>query len=119
MQVNHVPQVKERILVMNGQCLIQQEQDGKWVTRKVEKAKTKPGLYNIYLSKPAEQKKIHEGLVVRIDDRYVYQQVQHGYVKHELSSFAQVPAAGSQVSILLEHGKTQVSSLKEQLQQTI
>ena len=41
--------MKQRLLVMNGQKLVQSEQGGQWVTSKVEKAGAiKPGLYCVF-----------------------------------------------------------------------
>jgi hypothetical protein len=39
--------MKQRLLVMNGQCTMQQEDQGQWRNVKVEKARgVKPGIYN-------------------------------------------------------------------------
>ena len=50
--------ITQRLLVMNGQRLLQSEQGGQWNTDKVEKAGTiKPGIYNIHLSAQADKAK--------------------------------------------------------------
>ena len=39
--------MKQRLLVMNGQKILQHEQEGRWQNDKVEKAGlVKPGIYN-------------------------------------------------------------------------
>jgi hypothetical protein len=41
--------MKQRLLVMNGQKIVQHEQEGRWLNDKVEKAGlVKPGIYNLY-----------------------------------------------------------------------
>jgi hypothetical protein len=47
--------MKQRLLVMNGQKLLQSEHAGQWQVDKVEKAGViRPGIYNIYLATPAD-----------------------------------------------------------------
>ncbi len=68
--------MKQRLLVMNGQKLLQSEQGGQWATTKVEKAGAiKPGIYNIHLAMPADKVKSHDGLVLHLDKEHLYQQV--------------------------------------------
>jgi hypothetical protein len=51
-------QMKIRLIVMNGQRIIQREEQGKWHNHRVEKAGAlKPGIYNVYLATPAEKHK--------------------------------------------------------------
>ena len=68
--------MKQRLLVMNGQRLVQSEQGGQWNTDKVEKAGTiKPGIYNIHLSAQADKAKTQDGVIVYADQDHIYQQV--------------------------------------------
>ena len=47
--------MKERLLVMNGQRIVQAEKDGAWTNQKVDKAGAlKPGIYNLYTAQAAE-----------------------------------------------------------------
>ena len=108
--------VKQRLLVMNGQRLVQNEQAGEWQTDKVEKAGTlKPGIYNIHLAGQADKTKSHDGVIVHADKEHVYQQTGKNFVKHDRSSFDKIPDIGGNSSITYaEGGKAQVapSSIK-------
>jgi len=107
--------MKQRLLVMNGQKLVQSEQAGQWATDKVEKAGLlKPGIYNIHLSTPADKSRAHEGVVLHADKTHVYQQVGKHYVRHERESFAKLPEIGSNSSIKYDGDKAQAlpSTLK-------
>jgi hypothetical protein len=95
--------MKTRLIVMNGQRIIQREEQGKWQNHQVEKAGAiKPGIYNIYLATPAEKRKTYEGVIVHADDDAVYQQVGRGFVKHARNDLDSVPAIGGTYRI--EHG---------------
>lgn len=51
--------MKERLLVMNGQRIVQAEKDGAWTNQKVDKAGAlKPGIYNLYTAQAADKKSI-------------------------------------------------------------
>jgi predicted ABC-type ATPase len=92
--------MKQRLLVMNGQRLLQKEKEGQWVVEKVDKAGTiKPGVYNIYLAAQADKANTYDGVVMHSDKDYVYQRVDKGYIKHDRSSFDKTPGNGSAVSI--------------------
>ena len=68
--------MKQRVLVMNGQRLLQNEQGGQWATSKVDKAGAiKPGIYDIYLAGNADKAKTYAGVIVHADGASVYQQV--------------------------------------------
>lgn len=87
--------MKQRLLVMNGQKLVQSEQEGQWVTIKVEKAgPIKPGIYNIYLSMQADKTKSHDGVIVHTDKEHVYQQVGKTFVAHDQGNFSKAPEVG-------------------------
>ena len=103
--------MKQRLLVMNGQRLVQNEQGGQWNTDKVEKAGTvKPGIYNIHLSIQADKTKIHDGIIVYSDKSHVYQQVGKQFIKHDRSDFDKVPDVGNNSSIKYDSGKAIVST---------
>jgi cell filamentation protein len=103
--------MKQRLLVMNGQRLVQSEQGGQWNTDKVEKAGTvKPGIYNIHLSTQADKAKTHDGVIVHADKDHVYQQVGKNFVKHDRSDFDKVPDIGNNSSIKYDGGKATVSA---------
>ncbi|MBI3407691.1 MAG: conjugal transfer protein TraO [Planctomycetes bacterium] len=107
--------MKQRLLVMNGQRLVQSEQGGQWNTDKVEKAgSVKPGIYNIYLSSQADKAKAHDGLIVHADKDHVYQQVGKNFVMHNRADFDKLPEIGANSSVKYDSGKAVVtpSSIK-------
>ena len=107
--------MKQRLLVMNGQRLVQSESGGQWNTDKVEKAgAVKPGIYNIYLSTEADKTKGYDGPLIFADKACVYQQVGKSFIKHALSAFDKVPDIGSNSHVKYENGKAVVtpSSIK-------
>jgi hypothetical protein len=107
--------MKQRLLVMNGQKLVQSEQGAQWATNKVEKAgPIKPGIYNIHLSTRADKTKNHDGVILHADKEHVYQQVGKIFIKHDLVNFSKVPEVGSNSSIKYDGDKAVVapSSIK-------
>lgn len=101
--------MKQRLLVMNGQRLVQSEQEGQWNTDKVEKAGLiKPGIYNIHLSAQADKTKTEEGVILYVDQANVYQQVGKYFVKHDKEDFDKVPEIGSISSIKYDGDKALV-----------
>lgn len=102
--------VKQRLLVMNGQCIVQSEEGGRWKDSKVGKASgIKPGVYNIYLAEKADKAKNHEGMILYADGDSLYQQIDKKYVKHALSDFDKVPEVGVTKAIKYEQGRAVVS----------
>ena len=93
--------MKQRLLVMNGQCSMQQEDQGQWRNVKVEKARgVKPGIYNIYTANKADKTKEHAGVILYADKTTVYQQVGKGqYITHDRADFAKLPETGETKSI--------------------
>jgi hypothetical protein len=93
--------VKQRLLIMNGQCAMQQEDQGQWRNVKVEKARgVKPGIYNIYTANQADKSKAYSGVILYADKTTVYQQVGKGqYVTHDQTDFAKPQEAGETKSI--------------------
>ncbi len=102
--------MKQRLLVMNGQKIVQHEQEGRWQNDKVEKADlVKPGIYNLYLASQADKTKTHHGLILHVDRDNVFQQVGKNVVKHDRVDFVKAPAIGSQSRITYDQGKAMVS----------
>lgn len=100
---------KERILIMNGQRLLQQEQGGEWATQKVSKAgRLKPGIYNAYLAKDADPTLQHKGIVFHADGTYVYQKTEQNIVRHPFQAFDSIPEYGKPISISYGQGKALV-----------
>ncbi len=107
--------MKQRLLVMNGQKLLQNEQGGQWGTSKVDKAAgIKPGIYDIHLAAAADKARSYNGVILHTDGAHVYQQVGKIFIKHDLKDFAKVPEVGSNSSIKYDSDRAQVaeSSMK-------
>jgi KfrB protein len=103
--------MKQRVLVMNGQRLVQNENAGQWETDKVDKAGAiKPGIYNIHLATDADQAKAYEGVVIHADKASVYQQVGKAFIRHDRTLFDKVPVIGSNTSIEYEGNKAIVAA---------
>ena len=106
--------MKQRLLVMNGQKLVQDEKaPGKWETVNVEKAGAlKPAIYNIYLSQQADKTAAHSGVILHADKESIYQQSGRDFVQHKRSDFDKVPEIGSAKTITysLESGRAQVDT---------
>ncbi|MBD1524615.1 conjugal transfer protein TraO [Xanthomonas citri pv. citri] len=110
--------MKRRVLVMNGQRIVQNEQaPGTWHTEHVDKAGLlKPGIYNIYAATAADKSKAHEGAIVHADKDAIYQQIGRQFVKHERANFDKVPEIGSAKSITYDKaGHAQVAAASEKL----
>lgn len=102
--------MKQRLLVMNGQLLVQSEQHGAWSTDKVEKAGgVPPGIYNIYLAVNADKAKSHDGTILYVDNSCFYQQVGKSYVKHVRADFTKLPEIGSNAKVAYDEGKLTIS----------
>ena len=98
--------MKQRLLVMNGQKIVQHEQEGRWLNDKVEKAGlVKPGIYNLYLANPADKTKTLDGVILHADKDNVFQQVCKTVVKHDQADFVKAPSIGSHSSITYDQGK--------------
>lgn len=92
--------MKQRLLVMNGQRIVQVEQQGAWTNQKVDKAgELKPGIYNLFMAKNADKNQQHAGVIVHTDNSNVYQQIGKNFVMHSRSDFDKVPDVGSAKSI--------------------
>ncbi len=109
--------MKQRILVMNGQRIVQSDQGaGAWTNEKVEKAGAlKPGMYNLYMAQPADKAGSHDGVIVHTDPQRVYQQTGKRFVMHARDDFDSVPAIGTKKSITYDaQGKAQVAAMTAQ-----
>ena len=112
--------MKQRLLVMNGQRIVQSEQGGQWKTDKVEKANAvKPGIYHIHLATQADKSKSHDGVILHIDRESVYQQVGKNFIAHALGDFMKVPDVGANASVKYEAGKAVVSKAAVKLSRGI
>lgn len=103
--------MKQRLLVMNGQRIVQAEQAGAWITQKVDKAGVlRPGIYNLYTAQEADKAQRHDGVIAYVDSAHIYQQVGKNFVMHSRENFDIVPDVGSTKRITYDAvGKAQVS----------
>ncbi len=105
---------KLRMIVMNGQKIIQALVNNEWETtgtiKKVEEG-IKPGIYNIYLAKTPENKKQYEGKILYIDkeSEVFYQQTGKDFIVHQLHAVNGKPAAGKDVVIEYDEGKASLT----------
>lgn len=87
--------MKQRLVVMNGQCLVQREQGGEWKILKVRKAgELRPDIYNLDLARPADKALRHEGIILHVDADNVFQKIERQYVRHAVADFARLPDPG-------------------------
>jgi hypothetical protein len=92
--------MKQRILVMNGQRLIENQVDGKWKTIKVTKAESlKGGIYNIFMAKNANKNEKNEGILVHATSSEFYIKTAFGFVKYENLEGIKLPQIGSHIIV--------------------
>ena len=107
---------KLRMIVMNGQRIIQAMVNNEWETtgtiKKVEEG-IKPGIYNIYLAQKPEDKKQYEGKILYIDkeNEVFYQQTGKDFIVHQLNAINGKPVAGKDVMIEYGEGKAQLTQM--------
>ena len=95
--------MKQRLLVMNGQRLLQSETAGQWVTSSVAKAgHIRPGIYNLFSARAADTSRKTEGPILHADDDKVYQLAAGAVVAHARSMFQEEPQPGKALTIAYE-----------------
>lgn len=105
---------KLRMIVMNGQKIIQALVNNEWETtgtiKKVEEG-IKPGIYNIYLAKTPEDKKQYEGKILYVDkeNEVFYQQTGKDFIVHQLIAIEGKPVAGKDMVIEYDGEKADLS----------
>ena len=111
---------KLRMIVMNGQKILQTQNNNEWETtgtiKKVEEG-IKPGVYNIYLATSPSDKNQYQGQIIYIDkeNAVFYQQVNKDFIVHQLNSVDGKPVAGKDVAITYDGEKatlTLIDTLK-------
>jgi hypothetical protein len=92
--------VKQRLLVMNGQRLLQSEKEGQWQTVHVDKAMgIKPGIYDLHLARVADKSAAYDGVVLFADKEHVFQSTGKSIVRHDRNRFTLAPDTGIEVRI--------------------
>lgn len=111
--------LKQRLLVMNKQKLLQNEINGVWKTEKVSKEPNlKPGIYDIYLARePLKNKPVkYEGTIIHINKDYVFQKTGNSFVMHPCNVFEKLPAIGKNLTI--QYNESLVSAEETTLKKT-
>ena len=107
---------KLRMIVMNGQRIIQALVNNEWETtgtiKKVEEG-IKPGIYNIYLAQKPEDKKQYEGKILYIDkeNEVFYQQTGKDFVVHQLNAISGKPVVGKDVVVEYDGEKAKLTQI--------
>lgn len=111
---------KLRMIVMNGQKILQTQNNNEWETvgtiKKVDEG-IKPGVYNIYLATAPVDKNQYQGQIIYIDkeNSVFYQQVKKDFIVHQLNAVDGKPVAGKDVAITYDGEKatlTPIDALK-------
>ncbi len=101
---------KLRMIVMNGQKILQTQNNNEWETtgtiKKVDEG-IKPGVYNIYLATAPVDKNQYQGQIIYIDkdNSVFYQQVKKDFIVHQLNAVDGKPVAGKDVAITYDGEK--------------
>lgn len=101
---------KLRMIVMNGQKILQTQNNNHWETigtiKKVDEG-IKPGVYNIYLATAPVDKNQYQGQIIYIDkeNSVFYQQVKKDFIVHQLKAVDGKPVAGKDVVIAYDGEK--------------
>ena len=96
--------MKLRLIVMNGQRIVETEEDDTWKCQEVSKAgKLKPGIYNLYMSQQPDKSKRYYGIIVHYTDDYIYQKVDERFICHSRADFGdKLPEIGTKKSIVYD-----------------
>lgn len=103
--------MKLRVIVMNGQRIVEAEEDGDWKIQEIGKAgKLRPGIYNLNASQQADKSKRYYGVIVHSADSCIYQQAEGIIVTHSQSDFFEtLPEIGTNKTIVYDAlGKAKV-----------
>ncbi len=111
---------KLRMIVMNGQKILQTKNNNEWETMgTIKKADEgiKPGVYNIYLATAPVDRNQYQGQIIYIDkeNSVFYQQVKKDFIVHQLNAIDGKPVAGKDVAITYDGEKatlTLIDALK-------
>ncbi len=101
---------KLRMIVMNGQKILQTQNNNEWETtgtiKKVDEG-IKPGVYNIYLATAPVDKNQYQGQIIYLDkeNAVFYQQVNKDFIVHRLNAVDGKPVAGKDVVIAYDGEK--------------
>jgi hypothetical protein len=92
---------KLRLLVMNGQRIVQTETDGEWVVLGVDRANgLPPGIYKLFNGSLADKLGRYRGMIVYIGQDYLFQKVGDDYILHACSDFKRTKPASGAVKVI-------------------
>lgn len=92
--------MKQRLLVMNGQRLLQSEKEGQWQTVHVDKAMgIRPGIYDLHLARAADKSAAYDGVFLYADKEHVFQLTGKSIVRHDRNRFTLAPDIGIDVQV--------------------
>lgn len=114
--------MKQRLLVMNGQRILQEESGNGWANVKVEKAgDVRPGIYPLFVAKEADRSKETVGVILHADKRFVYQEDGRSIIAHEARSFDSVtpPQPGTMKAIKYVDDKAIAAPASQQQGRTV
>ena len=114
--------MKYKILVLNGQRLVERFEDNKWKTVRSYKAGSlKGGIYNIFMAKDGNINEVIEGILVHSTKEEIFLRCNFGFVRYDIPQKFKLPEIGSAVTVMFDHDeiKLQKIELKRQLKHTI
>ena len=88
--------MKKRVVVVNGQKVLQAEDGATWTNERVEKAGLlRPGLYELFAAAPSDRSTSTAGVLLVVDGGVLYQVTNTGLVAHNCNDFDALPAVGA------------------------
>lgn len=102
--------LKQRLLVMGGERILQNENEpGKWQPYDISAAQgIKAGIYNLFSAGAADKGKAYNGPVLHIDPHSVFQHDGGRCIRHERSAFQTLPEIGESKRISYDNGRAVV-----------
>jgi len=104
-----------RVLVMNGQRLLESQTGAKWHTEKVQPAGSlKPGIYNIFTAKAPADDGVYNGQIIHVDanKNVAYQEVgKNSFVQHDQKNLSRPVEIGESVSMTYKQGRADVAAI--------
>lgn len=109
--------MKQRLVVMNGQRIVQTSQgsgdsfDGGKNDLVGKASGLKPGVYNLYSAANADKSQGYDGQILHADKSAIYQKTSANIIKHDRANFDKVPEIASVQNIKYdEQGRAVVTA---------
>lgn len=88
--------MRKRVVVLNGQKVLQAEEGATWTNERVEKAGLlRPGLYELFTAQQSDRSTYTAGALLIMDSGMLYQVTDTGLVAHNCNDFDVLPAVGA------------------------